>query len=300
MNQVSVVIRTLNEGRHLGELLEMISRQQLNEIPVEVVVIDSGSTDDTLTIAQEYGCRITKIDKKEFTFGRSLNYGSDFANGDILVYVSGHCIPVDEFWLAKLIEPLTEGLASYSYGRQIGRDTTKYSESKLFKKYFPAVSSIPQTGFFCNNANAAISRSVWKTYQFNEEVTGLEDMQLAKRLVNDHGKIAYVADAAVFHIHDETWIQTKRRYEREAIALQQIMPEVHVSVPDFFRYLLAGIASDIGSALSERRLIREFVGIVKFRTAQYWGTYRGNHDHRKLSQKRKEHYYYPNKHIGDV
>lgn len=296
---VSVVIRTLNEEKHLAELLSSIDRQQLDDLQVEKILIDSGSTDGTLEIAEQHGCRVFHIGKHEFTFGRSLNWGSKHAEGEILVYVSGHCVPEAPTWLSTLIGPVRNGFSSYSYGRQVGRDTTKFSETKIFEKYYPETSRIPQTGFFCNNANSAIARSVWESYQFDEEVTGLEDMELAKRITNDGGEIAYVADAVVFHIHDESWAQTKRRYERESIALQKIMPEVHISIVDMLRYFFAAVTSDISDVWSEKRALREFVGILKFRSAQYWGTYRGNHEHRVLSRKRKEDYYYPSKIFGE-
>src|SRR3546814_11050717 len=96
----------------------------------------------------------------------------------------------------------------------------------MFLKYFPAQSCIPQQGFFCNNANAAIIKVAWAQHRFDEDVTGLEDMVLAKQLWLAGEKIGYVADAVVEHIHEERWAQVKRRYEREAIALQGIMPEV--------------------------------------------------------------------------
>jgi glycosyltransferase involved in cell wall biosynthesis len=298
--RVSIVLRTLNEDRYLDELLSAIGRQTLDQdMELEVVVIDSGSTDNTLSIARQHNCRITTIDKQEFTFGRSLNRGSGFAQGDVLVYISGHCIPDGPSWLANLLSPLIDGKADYVYGRQCGRDTTKYSEKRLFAKYFPEESKIPQADIFCNNANAAILRQVWQAYQFDEDVTGLEDMELGKRLLEDGCQIAYVADAVVFHIHDEPWVQTKRRYEREAIALQKIMPDVHVSFVDSVRYLVVSVFSDMSSALAEGCFWRESLGILKFRSAQYWGAYRGNHEHRQLSRKRKENYYYPNKTIRE-
>ena len=296
---VSVVIRTLNEEKHLAELLSSIDRQQLDDFQVEKVLIDSGSTDRTLEIAEAHGCRVFHIGKHDFTFGRSLNWGSKHADGEILVYISGHCVPESPSWLGRLIGPVRDGVAAYSYGRQVGRDTTKFSETKIFEKYYPETSRIPQTGFFCNNANSAIARSAWETYRFDEDVTGLEDMELAKRIVSDGGATAYVADAVVFHIHDESWAQTKRRYERESIALQKIMPEVHISIADMLRYFFVGVTSDFSDALEEKRAAREFIGILKFRSAQYWGTYRGNHEHRVLSRKRKENYYYPRKIFGD-
>jgi rhamnosyltransferase len=142
-------------------------------------------------------------------------------------------------------------------------------------------------------------RNVWKEFRFDEEVTGLEDMELGKRLLDAGHHLAYTAEAVVYHIHDELWIQTKRRYEREAIALQKIMPDVHVSLLDSARYLMASVFADFSSALAEGCLLKECLNIVKFRTAQYWGAYKGNHEHRQLSRKRKENYYYPNKVIRE-
>tara|TARA_B100000575_G_scaffold86955_1_gene68804 strand:+ start:3157 stop:4053 length:897 start_codon:yes stop_codon:yes gene_type:complete len=296
---VSIVIRTLNEATYIAELLEAIDMQTRQNFEVEVVIIDSGSTDATLSIAQSYGCKITFITKDQFTFGRSLNMGSDFANGDILVYISGHCVPTDSEWLMKLIKPIVDGVAGYTYGRQIGRDTTKYSEGKIFEKYFPSQSKIPQNDFFCNNANSAVARKVWSEFKFDEQITGLEDMELAKRFVEKEGRMAYVADACVYHIHNESWFQTRRRYERESIALQSIMPEVQIRVFDMIRYIWASVISDARAAIDEGCFLREFYGIMKFRFAQFSGSYRGNHDHRELSKKRKENYFYPTKKLQD-
>ena len=99
---VSVVIRTLNEQQHLGQLLSAICKQIRDGFEIEIVIIDSGSTDKTLSIAKSFNCKITHIKKSEFTFGRSLNMGSDYATGEILVYVSGHCIPESDSWLKML------------------------------------------------------------------------------------------------------------------------------------------------------------------------------------------------------
>ncbi len=296
---VSVIIRTLNEEVYLGELLHSISEQITKDFKLEVVVIDSGSIDKTLIIAKRFKCKITFINKDEFTFGRSLNMGSNFSDGDILVYISGHCIPIDNNWLLNLISPIRKGISGYTYGRQIGRDTTKYAEGKIFEKYFPDSSKIPQKGFFCNNANSAISRKVWSQFMFDENLTGLEDMDLAKRYCESGGKISYVSDACVFHIHNEIWRQTRIRYEREAIALQEIMPEVQIGFFDMIRYIFVSIISDSRSAIVEGCFLKQIFGIIAFRIAQYYGSYRGNHDHRELSKKRRENYFYPSKNLQD-
>lgn len=294
---VSIVIRTLNEERYLEELLSSISKQKKINFDVEVVLVDSGSEDNTLSIAKKYESKITFIKKEEFTFGKSLNIGSEFSNGDILVYISGHCIPVNDLWLSSLIKPILENKSGYTYGRQIGRDTTKFSETQIFKKYFPKDSKIPQKGFFCNNANSAISKKIWQRFKFDEKVTGLEDMELAKRYTQNGGDISYVASAQVFHIHDETWAQTRRRYEREALAMQSIMPEIQMNFFDMLRYILASIITDSKEALYQKVFLNEFISIIKFRIAQFGGSYLGNHFNRVTSKKRKESYYYPTKKI---
>lgn len=290
---VSIVLRTYNEDKHLGELLEAISTQVVVGVDVETVIVDSGSTDRTLAIAEKYSCKIHHILASDFTFGRSLNVGCQVAEGEYLVFISGHCVPVDMIWLEKLIQPLVDEKAVYSYGRQIGNGDSKFSECQLFNKYYPKESSIPQKGYFCNNANAAILKNVWKNNHFDEELTGLEDMELARRLQNNGMSIAYVSDAVVYHIHEESWVNICNRYEREAYALQHIMPEVHISFSDFVRYFSSAVLFDIGAAIQGRCLLRKFYEIFMFRLMQFWGAYKGNHEHRKLSKKLKERYFYP-------
>ena len=289
---VSIIIRTLNEEKYLKELLESIKHQSSVKYNIETVIVDSGSSDNTLLIARSYDCKITFIKKDEFTFGRSLNIGCDFSKGDFLVFISGHCIPTDSDWISNLIEPL-ENECQYVYGKQVGRDKTKFSERQIFKKYFQEKSRIPQQGFFCNNANAAIRRDIWERFRFDESLTGLEDMELSKRLVLHGHLIGYVSNAAVYHIHDEVWRGVRIRYEREAIALQTIMPEVRISFFDAIRYILVSIYEDCRRAIAEKVLIREVCSIFLFRISQYTGSYLGNRNNMKISNELKYRYFYP-------
>ncbi len=290
---VSIVIRTLNEAKHLDDLLSSIEKQDAAGIETEVVLVDSGSSDRTLQIAESHGCKIVHITRDQFSFGRSLNMGCEAASGEILVMISGHCVPTDRLWLHTLCQPLIHDTAGYAYGRQMGGPNSRYSECRIFAKYFPEESRIPQDGFYCNNANSAVKRSIWEKYRFDEELTGLEDMRLAKRVVDDGGKVAYVAEACVYHHHEENWRNVKRRFEREAIALQKIMPQVHIHLFDLVRYVFSSIWRDFKRARKERKFAEKAVEIVQYRFCQYWGSYVGHNDHRKLSNAQKEEYFYP-------
>jgi len=295
---VSIIIRTLNEERYLPELLSSIQEQQ-STFSHEVVLIDSGSTDHTLHIAEQFGCRILHISREEFSFGRSLNHACEAAHGAYFVLISGHCIPCNPHWLQNLVQPLAEGLVQYCYGRQVGGAQTYWSEGQIFAKYFPEQSSIPQQGFYCNNANSAITAITWNRFKFNEKLTGLEDMHLAKRLVAEQGVVGYAADASVSHIHHETWQQVQRRFEREALALQHICPEVILRRRDLLRYFSWGVICDLAAGLPTTLTLKTFRQIIRYRFHQYRGSYRGNHYHKKMSSQLRETYFYPTSYIGE-
>ncbi len=118
-------------------------------------------------------------------------------------------------------------------------------------------------------------------------------MHLGKRLASQGMPIGYIADATVHHLHDESWMNIKNRFEREAIAMQHIMPEVHLSVGDFVRYSVSSILLDWRAAIQRGQLLKYWSEIIMYRVAQYWGSYRGNHLHRQLSRQLKERYFYP-------
>jgi len=289
---ISIIIRTLNEERYLPELLSSIQEQR-SPFSHEVVLIDSGSTDNTLNIAERFGCRILHISREDFSFGRSLNRACEAAHGAYFVLISGHCIPCDRDWLQNLVQPLAQNIIQYSYGRQVGSYPTNWSEHQIFAKYFPEKSSIPQQGFYCNNANSAILADTWRHYRFNEELTGLEDMDLAKRLVSDQRFVGYVANACVHHIHHEDWQQVQRRYEREALALQQICPEVIIRRRDIVRYFSRGIINDLLAVPPKELTFKTISQIIRYRYNQYLGSYCGNHMHKLLSAKMRDSYFYP-------
>lgn len=289
---ISIIIRTLNEERYLSQLLESIYSQNIN-LSFEVVVIDSGSTDRTLSILVEYPVRLLTIDRSEFTFGRSLNRACASCSSDYLVFISGHCVPLSSTWLSSLLQPLLNGVASYTYGRQLGGPKTYHSELNIFKKYYPAFINEQSSTYFCNNANSALPFSIWSEYGFNEELTGLEDLHLAKQLQKDGHTISYVPASAVYHHHSESWSQIQRRFEREALALQHIAPEITLSAARAFRFSLYAIIRDLLTIPPDKPFLPTLLSVLLYRYHQYRGSYRGSRAHTLSALRQRDSYFYP-------
>jgi len=170
----SVVIRAFNEEEYIGKLLTGIMQQTIQDR--EIILVDSGSTDATPDIAAKFPVKIVQINPAEFTFGRSLNRGVAAAAGEFVVIISAHCYPVYPDWLEKLLTPFENPQVAVCYGKQRGSETNHYSEHQFFRKYFPDISQLDQGQPFTHNANAAIRRALWRHQQYDEKLTGLEDL----------------------------------------------------------------------------------------------------------------------------
>jgi glycosyltransferase involved in cell wall biosynthesis len=287
----SVVVRAYNEGKHIARLLEGIHRQTLDDL--EVILVDSGSTDNTVAIAEEYGAKIVHIAKEEFTFGRSLNYGVRAAQGEFIVNVSAHCYPVYPDWLELLLAPFENDNLAVSYGKQRGGETNWYSEGQFFRQYFPDHSIARQGHPYSHNANAAIRRSLWQKHPYDEQLTGLEDLAWSSWAMGQGYDIAYVAEAEIIHLHDETPAQVHNRYRREAIAMKQILPQSTFSFWNFLRLWWSSTYSDLLHAKRDKVLAKNWRSILWFRFLQYRGTYQGYHYAGKIDSQLHQAFYYP-------
>ena len=97
---VSIIIRTFNEQRHLDTLFDAIDRQTVKNF--ETIVVDSGSFDRTCEIATKRADKLLRISSHDFTFGYSLNVGIKAARGKFIAIISAHTIPINENWLENI------------------------------------------------------------------------------------------------------------------------------------------------------------------------------------------------------
>ncbi|MHB8856597.1 MAG: glycosyltransferase family 2 protein [Bellilinea sp.] len=287
----SIVIRAYNEEKHIARLLTGILEQTVKD--VQIILVDSGSQDDTVAIASRFPVDIVHIQPQDFTFGRSLNLGIAAAKAEWVVMASAHVYPVYPDWLEKLLEPFADPQIGLSYGKQRGGKTSKYSEHQVFRSWFPDQSVPHQAHPFCNNANAAIRRSLWQQHPYDEQLTGLEDLAWARWLLTQGQFLAYTAEAEIIHVHNETWRGIYNRYRRESMAFKQIYPHETFHFSDFIRLWVSNVWNDWRVATSEKVLGKEWANIIRFRAMQFWGTYQGYRRSGPLTWKLKQTFYYP-------
>jgi glycosyltransferase involved in cell wall biosynthesis len=286
----SLVIRAYNEAQHLPRLLEGLAHQTVKD--VEVILVDSGSTDDTVSIAESFGAKVVRIRPEEFTFGRSLNFGVREATRELVVIASAHVYPVYPDWLESLLRPFEDEKVALVYGKQRGPETAQFSEQQIYHQWYPDHSMPRQPTAFCNNANAAIRKSLWEKNPYDEALTGLEDLAWAKWAKEQGHEIAYAAEAEIVHVHNETPRGVFNRYRREAMAFKRIHPESHFNLYDFVRLTAMNIVSDIYHAARERVLTKNLASIFWFRFMQFHGTRMGYRESGLVTPQLRETFYY--------
>ena len=291
----SIIVRAFNEEKHIGRLLTGLNQQARQDF--ELILVDSGSTDRTREIAAgdswDFPVKVLQIEPERFSFGRSLNSGIREARGEIIVMVSAHVYPVYPDWLEKLIHPFDDTRIGLAYGKQRGGETTRFSEHQIFARWFPDQSKVQEVSPFCNNANAAIRKGLWLEHQYDETLSGLEDLEWAHWTVDQGYSISYVAEAEIVHIHEDTPRGVYNRYKREAMGFKRIFPEEQFNIWDFMRLFFGNVGSDLSLAIRERKFSSEFGSIIWFRLMQFWGTYRGYQQSGPLTRELRQTFYYP-------
>lgn len=200
---VAAVIRTLNESALLGSCIEAL-RAQEGGIPLELVVVDSGSVDGTVEIASRAGARVIEIDPAEFDYSRALNLGILHTAAELVIVLSAHAVPVDAYWLERMVAPFADPGVAGVAARQIPWPDADWHELLRLECAFPPArhvfASTDEPIF--SNAAACIRRSVWSEFPF--VLPAVEDLDWARRVLRAGRTIVYEPAATVRHSHDES------------------------------------------------------------------------------------------------
>ena len=196
--KVSIIIRTINEESWIGKCISAIKKQSISNY--EIIIVDSGSTDSTIQIAQLFKeVKVVKINK--YLPGFALNEGIKQSVGKYIVMLSAHCIPCNENWIEILISNLFEDNVAGVYGKQLPVAFSDPRDVSDLYITFGDDKRVQKKDSFFHNANSAIKRSIWVSHPFKNEVTNIEDRIWGKEVTELGFNIIYEPNAPVYHYH---------------------------------------------------------------------------------------------------
>jgi rhamnosyltransferase len=187
-NRISVLIRTFNSEKTLGQVLSGIQLQDGDEY----LVIDSGSTDSTLEIAKAHGAKIHGA-PPPFNYSKSLNIGFRAAQNPWILVISSHCIPVAANFLEifRTVAPTLPKDVPVVYGPStLSGDS--YPELASDKVSFFAPSDYSRVSYICGNSNTLYRRSAWEELTFDETKKTAEDRLWSKEMTARGYRFAYL------------------------------------------------------------------------------------------------------------
>jgi len=224
-----------NGGSDLDRCLRNITVQDVSDT-VEIVVVDSGSSDNSVEIARSHGASVYEIPAASFTHGGSRNYGAARAGGDILVFISQDAAPIANDWLAQLVAPLHEDEALAGvYGRQLAHEGARPTEVYFLDFLYGPTwrrqeidhgGQLSMDVTLFSNVNSAVRRSAWEAMPFAEDIVMSEDQEWSRRALQAGYALEYRPEAAVRHSHNYTlWSAFQRFFDSGVSSRRAYLPQ---------------------------------------------------------------------------
>lgn len=219
--KIGLCVPTFNAGEEWREWLRAYSLQE-SRIDVSLV-IDSSSNDATVVLAEKSGLNVYQIDKASFNHGATRQFGVGLMPGiDIVVFLTQDAILASPDSIARLLSAFDNPDVGAAYGRQLPRKKAGFIEehSRVFN--YPQTSRVNslddsrelgmKTAFISNSFAAYRCEVLQKIGGFPSKTIMSEDTYVAAKMLLSGWRIAYCADAVVYHSHDYSYLEEFRRY----------------------------------------------------------------------------------------
>lgn len=202
---ISIIILTKNAGSRFKAVLDGVFSQNYKSF--ETIIIDSGSTDDTLKISGKYPVKIIQIKSFEFGHGKTRNLGVKVAKGKYIVFLTHDAIPNNEEWLAEMIKPFSNSEVAAIYGRQLPKEDENMLDKLFFLVLYKKDSIEWTLGSYTSgdnifsDANSIIRKDLLLENPYKDDIIVSEDYEWANRIMQKGYKIVYQPKAEVIHSH---------------------------------------------------------------------------------------------------
>jgi len=221
MNAI-LYIPTFNAGKNWPAVIAAINEQYT--LPHQKVIIDSGSTDQTLSLPALSDYKIIRIPKHTFDHGGTRQYAiNQFPDADLYIFLTQDAILADQYALHHLIQVFeNDPTIGCAYGRQLPHRGARVLEAhaRLFS-YPPHAQLRNMNNAYrygiqaasCSNSFAAYRRVAFEEAGGFPNGTILGEDVIAAGQILLHGwQLAYVAEAQVYHSHNYTIAEEFKRY----------------------------------------------------------------------------------------
>jgi rhamnosyltransferase len=203
--KASVILLTHNSAKTIRGVLDGVIKQKFTDF--EILLIDSSSTDDTISIAEKFPCRIISIKPEDFGHGKTRNYAARLAKGEFVIFLTHDSVPNCDDWLEELLEPFKNKKVVGVYGIQVPRKDEntldKYFQKSLYgrKRIVWVSSNWRQGDNLFSDANSAVRRSILLRTPYADDIIVSEDYEWASRVLELGFIIVYNPRASVTHSH---------------------------------------------------------------------------------------------------
>lgn len=252
---VSVIIPTLNAGPEFAYLLRKL-RTQLGVRRIEIVIVDSGSTDATVAMARAAGAVVVEIAPAEFSHSGARNLGAITATGDHLLFMVQDAYPIGDHWayglLSYLQDHASEGMVALSCAEYCRDDSDMMYECNIATYYrFLGCKEVDRIASFrgadheslrimgqLSDVSCLIPRDRFLQYKYRGRFA--EDIDLGVRLIQDGHRIAMLASVKVIHSHNRTSLYYLKRSFVDITFLVEVFPDFTRPLHPSARGLVSG------------------------------------------------------------
>lgn len=245
-SKISLIISVLNEAQTIKVLLQAIANQVTP--PEEIIVVDGGSTDTTVSLIQEFAQNLpsSSLPKLKFTLkilpnsnrSQARNWAINQAKHDLIAITDAGCVPQPS-WLKHLLKKYQETKANIVGGYFYGLPATPFEQAVVaYTLQMP--DQINPDQFMPTTRSVLLERSIWKKLGgFNEKLSLNEDFEFFYRARQKGVKFAFEKQALVGWLPRRNlteFTQMIYRFAQGDIQAGIIRPKVTLL---FGRYLLA-------------------------------------------------------------